>query len=231
MKKTMRTCAVAVGLTAMLVAGSGAAYAHHLKVSVNGSTAVGDVAYTATDYSSGISFNTNYGVEMDCATAAITGAGSIIKRGVTVAVPNKVGAIGNLAFSSCTMAGFGLNVTMTGGDINVRTHPATAGAPVPVTITGVSASIAATSGGTCTFNAAGTLNGEIRTQAGTDAVLELVPASFGPPVAGFGLTISNVVGCGGEVQNGDLAGAWYTDSAETLKSIFEINTTGAVTTS
>ncbi|MGH1562147.1 hypothetical protein [Mumia sp. DW29H23] len=224
MKKLIQAAVLSVGAGALALGGASAAHAAGTYVSIGGVKTVATVPYTATN-STAIAFNTNFGTKMTCTSSSISGN---INRGVEVTPSNTVGTIGSLGFSGCTMGIFGLNVSMSGGNINVRTDPASAGADVPVTITGISASIAATSGGTCTFNATGSLKAVIKAGSGSvDGTLELVSATFAPDT-NFDLTISNVNGCGGEVVNGDLAGAWNSNKTSGIPSKFTIDTAGVL---
>lgn len=229
MRKSFRTGAMGAGLVAMVMTGAGAAYAHHTAVSIGGNTTPGVVAYTADNDTDEIAFVTNYGVEMRCSIATINGN---INRGTAVTVPNSLASIGNLTFDDCWMGAFPLQVTMTGATIDVLNHPASAGNPVDVRVTDIDAHIETTDPNVpCEFDAAGTLDAKIFPgSGGKDAVLELTPALFiGPnPVSGFGLDISGVSGCGGEVLNGDKAGGFYDDELAGVKSAFEVDTAGAV---
>ncbi|MGH1562143.1 hypothetical protein [Mumia sp. DW29H23] len=230
MKKYVRIGAMGVGLAGLVVTSAGAAYANHTAVSIGGNTSVASVAYTAANDTAEISFMTNYGVQMRCSIATINGS---INRGTVVNPGNTVASIGNLFFDDCWMGAFPLSVTMTGATIDVRTHPTNAGDPVAVVITDIDAHIETTDPNVpCAFDAAGTLDAVITPGSGAkDAVLTLAPAVFsGPnPVSGFDLEISGVFGCGGEVQNGDLAGGFYYDEPNAIPSAFAVDTAGLVT--
>lgn len=222
MKKFIRTSALGVGATVAVLMGASAAHAAGTYVSVGGSTAPGTVAYSATN-STDIVFNTNFGTKLTCTSASISGD---LYRGVEVTPSNGIGAI--VASGACSMGILGLTFTMS-GDMVVRNDPPSAGADVDVTLTDVHAEFGATPGGTCTFDADGTLDAVLKAgSGGRDATLELVSATFAPGT-GFGLTISNVVGCGGEWLNGDLMGAWDSDKTVGTPSTFEIDTSGVVT--
>lgn len=227
MKKVIRTGGLGIGAVVMVLTSASAAYAAGTYVSVNGSTTIGTVAYTATNDTPSVAFMTNYGVKMSCTSTLISGN---ITRGMEVTPSNVLATVGNLAFDGCTMGPFDVDVTMTGGDIEVLADPAGPGADVPVRITNIHADI---SGGSCVFEADGTLDAVLKAgSGGRDATLELISATFdafGNPISGFGLTISSVSGCGGEIVNGDLAGAWDSDKVSSIPSIFEANTTGVVT--
>lgn len=219
MKKSLRASALGLGMAGMVVAGAGAAHAAGTYVSVNGVNTVATVPFTAANSSSSIAFSTDFGTKMSCPTATATGN---IYRGVEVKPNNVIGAITSFGMSGCTMGLFTLNVAMSGGDIEVTANPASAGAPVPVKIKNVNATITATTGGTCTFNATGSLDAVIA--SGSDATLTLNSATT---TTGYTLDISNVVGCGGDVLNGDKAGAWKTNKTSTgVPSAFNVTTTG-----
>lgn len=227
MRTSIRRVGVSVGLSGLIMVGAGAAYASATNVSVNGSTASGAVAYNASKHSSAIVFMTNFGVDVRCSTAAVTG---YILRGTSVIVANPIGTISTLSLTGCAMGPSSVNVAMTGGYIEVRNTPTNAGDPVDVTIKDVHATFA---GGGCSFDADGEINATLVPGAGNpDATLTLESAAIGANPSldtGFDLDISNVVGCAGEVLNGDELGAWDSNTVTGAPSSFRIDTlrTGA----
>lgn len=72
-------------------------------LSVGGTTSPpGDVPVTMSVNAPGMSFLTDFGVPMTCTASAASG---YVKRGSSVTSGTKIGAITNLAYTGCTMAG------------------------------------------------------------------------------------------------------------------------------
>lgn len=222
MRYSKKGAVLAAGVASVVMLGSTAAYANHTVVTVGGvgSPAV-DVPVTgenindprnaAFNYAANaVSFDTNFGVPMDCETSDVTGQ---VHRGASVSVDTAVGEISSLTFSDCTATalGFDVVVTMTAQDIVVRDHPTNAGDPVPVDIQ-VDANI---TGVGCDFDASGSVRGEIIPGDSTnDGYIELQE--------GYDLVIDRAgtsgSSCGGEIWEGDLAQA--------TTGIFALNTSG-----
>ncbi|RLV54522.1 hypothetical protein D9V41_15880 [Aeromicrobium phragmitis] len=216
MRKIMKTTAVGAGIGAMVLAGSAAAFASHTSVTVGGSSSpAGPVAVTGTNTSQ-IGFETDFGVPLYCDTASVEGN---VLRGASVNVGNKVGEITDLLFSDCTATAldYPVIVTMSAGDFDVRTHPANAGDPVPVTITGVDAHVRSTGSQpyACEMFAEGSVDAIIHPGAGgVDGSVELVPGSFNLAVtAGDGNGNPSTSSCGGEIWTGDVAQPLFGDFA------------------
>ncbi|TSD58681.1 hypothetical protein [Aeromicrobium piscarium] len=210
----------------MLAVGlAGPAFANHTSVTVGGSaTPAGAVAVTGTNVTD-IAFISDRGTELQCETSSITGN---VLRGASVSVGNVVGSISSLNFSDCIAAGiFDVNVTMNTGDFTVVEHPAAAGDDVVVDIEVPSASITGTG---CSFTASGTVRALIKEDATEDAIVELVPVDWNT-MSGFDLNIAvggSGSSCGGEVVNGDAAGAnWVDEFTNPHEPQFAIDTNGA----
>ncbi|MGJ9412654.1 hypothetical protein ACHAAC_08075 [Aeromicrobium sp. CF4.19] len=209
-----RTTAVAAGAGLMLLAGTGTAFANHTNVTVGGSDSpAGPVDVTGTNTST-ISFETNFGVELNCDSSDITGN---VLRGASVAVGTKVGEITNLEFTDCTATSLDLPVvvTMSAGDFVVSGHPANAGDPVPVTIDNVAAHVYSTGSQpwACEMYADGSVDATINpgSTSGPDGEVSLASSGDDLDITtgdGFGnrQTTPGSPSCGGQVETGDLAG-------------------------
>lgn len=197
MKRITKAAALAAtGIIALAPAAMAATYT----VAVGGSTTVGTNAYTAS--TGGINFDTNYGVPMTCSSGTAQGN---IQRGATFTppTPTTVATITNTTWSGCiapTLFNTQLNVTQV-GTWNLRADSAPVGGVVSGTITNVSAQVRSVINDRCEFDVNGTVDGSFDSNNQTLSIDD----------GTFDLVISNVVGCFGEVLNGDEAdfGATY----------------------
>ena len=191
MKRITKAAALAAtGIIALAPAAMAATYT----VAVGGSTTSGTNAYTAT--TSAISFDTNYGVPMTCSSG--TAAGNIL-RGTTFTPPaaTTVATITGTTWSGCiapTLFDTQLNVTQV-GTWNLKATSAPVNGVVSGTITNVNAQVRSVINDRCEFDVAGSVAGSFNTNTQTLSI----NFSSNP------LEISNVVGCFGEVLDGDLA--------------------------
>ncbi|WP_019145139.1 hypothetical protein [Aeromicrobium massiliense] len=206
MKRITKAAALAA---TSIIALAPAAMAATYTVAVGGNTTVGTNAYTAS--TGGITFDTNYGVPMTCSSG--TAAGNI-QRGATFTPPtaSTVATITGTTWSGCiapTLFNTQLNVTQV-GTWNLKADSAPVGGVVSGEITNVSAQVRSVVNDLCEFDVTGTVDGSFDTNNQTLSI-----------DGGYGLTISNVVGCFGEVLDDDTA---------TFGADYAVSTTGGSVT-
>ncbi|MBM9463526.1 hypothetical protein JL108_08685 [Aeromicrobium sp. YIM 150415] len=236
LNKKTKVATLALGSAAVLALGTTAAHANHTVVTVGGDGSSNIIDVEGANVNT-IAFMTNYGVELRCDSSEIEG---FINQGETVAIGNVVGEITSMLFYDCTATSLNIPVTVTmdAGSFEVREHPANAGDPLEVTITGVEAHMLnVPGGGTCELWAEGSVDATIYAGPtdGVNGAVELAAADFGPPETGFDLDVTAGNGsgspaassCGGQIETGDQAGPWYHNEATGVESRFGLDTLGA----
>lgn len=191
MKRITKAAALAAtGIIALAPAAMAATYT----VAVGGSTTTGTNAYTAT--TSAISFDTNYGVPMTCSSGTAQGN---IQRGATFTPPaaTTVATITGTTWSGCiapTLLNTQLNVTQV-GTWNLKATGAPVNGVVSGRIDNVNAQVRSVVDNRCEFDVSGSVAGSF------DSNTQKLSINFST----YPLEITNVVGCYGEVLDGDLA--------------------------
>ena len=186
MKFPRKSLAVA-GAVALVSIGTAAYAGPPWTVSVGGSSTGAPASYTATTVGTNpdITF-TVPGLTLNCDDGTANGT---ITPGATA---SKAGEIAGSSFNGCLgPLGIPLNVTQVGTwDINIAGD--NVGGVTPGSIGSISASVS-NPGGACDFDVTGSVGGSF------DENTQQLSASGG------GLTVSNVSGCFGLIQNGDPA--------------------------
>ena len=190
MKRITKAAALAAaGIVALAPAAMAATYT----VAVGGSTTSGSAPFTAT--TGAINFDTDYGVPMTCSSG--TAAGNIL-RGTTFTPPaaTTVATITGTTWSGCiapTLFNTQLNVTQL-GTWNLKATSAPVNGVVTGRIDNVNAQVRSVINDRCEFDVAGSVAGSFNTNTQTLSIT----------FSSYPLYVTNVVGCFGEVQDGDL---------------------------
>lgn len=208
---------LAVGMSAAAVlAIAPAAFAANV-LKVDGLTTVADVPVSGPLVTgTTIGFKTDYNVPATCSASA---AGGYVKRGVTVGLGTKIGAITSLTFSSCTATTLGFPVTIAKKGATEWGIFATAAptsktqATIPVEIRGVVAQMRSTGATplTCELEATGTVAGTFNQNTQVLAITPATTTTYTLPIVahnGAGTKTpqpSGVGTCGGQIYTGDRA--------------------------
>lgn len=180
-----------VGLAAGLVAAAyapAAAYAGPpWTVSVGGSSTGAPVSYTASTVGASPQINfATPAANLDCVSATAVGT-------VTPGTSGVLGTIGDVQLQSCSgPLGATLNNTSTAGSHDIVITGDTVNGITPVLVTGIAQTFSDDSG-LCSFDGSGSVPGSF------DAATQLFT------ISGGGLTLTNVLGCFGVINEGDPA--------------------------
>ncbi len=222
-KQQIVTTFAAAGTLLMLATSSTVALSH-TSVTVDGSTSPSSVAVTGDNINS-VVFTTDWNIVTSCADSTISGN---VFPGTPVTPGNVVGELTGFTFSNCFVAG-GMPVIIEMNpsatiDFEVNAHPAAAGDPVDVVITGIDAHLHSTTPAiptssnrwACELNAKGTLNATIHPGDSTnDGYVEIHPGFTLNDLRALDGTNTNTdasssgtgnpTTCAGQLQTGDIA--------------------------
>ncbi|TCI98983.1 hypothetical protein [Aeromicrobium sp. IC_218] len=177
-----------------------AASATTYTVAVGGSTTVGNVPFTAT--TGGVEMSTNYGLPLTCTSSILRGD---VLRGATFSPPTAsvIATITDSTWTGCLQPTiFNTQFTITQvGTWNVKADSSPVDGVFTGTITNIDAEFHSVVDDRCEYDVTGTVDYTFDSNTQTLNIDE----------GNFALTISNVVGCFGEVMDGDLldfTGGW-----------------------